>query len=288
MTRRYLHAAGLNDDAIRHRVERGRLIELHPNVFITGGTPLTWRGGVLAACDWSCGLASHRSAAALWGLAGFTGSGRPHVVVSHCHLPPRSGIIVHATDFLPRSHRTHVGPIPTTSIERTILDLGAAAKEIQVAAALDDAVCRGLTSLAALHACLRVTARKGRRGCGVLRRLLAQRTDLRTVPNSPLETRAFQALVTSSLPPPRLQFEIFDERGDFVARPDFAWPDRRFAVEMDGFRFHSSAEQFRRDRARLNRLTRARWKVMFGTWPDAEADPEEFASQVEQAYFSCS
>jgi len=209
------------------------------------------------------------------------------VAVVHCHLPPRSGIIVHATDLLPPIQRTTLQQIPVTSIERTLLDLGAVAREVRVAAALDDAVCRGLTTMTRLHACLRLTAKRGRRGCGVLRRLLADRVDLATLPNSPLETRAYQAIVRSAfLPRPELQYEIFDERGNFVARPDFVWPERRLAVEMDGYQFHSSADRFRSDRARLNRLTRARWKVVFGTWADAERDPEAFILEVEQAYIS--
>jgi len=206
------------------------------------------------------------------------------VTVTHCHLPPRSGIIVHATDLLPPIQRTTLQQIPATSIERTLLDLGAVAREVQVAAALDDALRRGLTTMTRLHACLRLTAKRGRRGCGVLRRLLADRVDLATLPNSPLETRAYQAIVRSGLPRPELQYEIFDEQGNFVARPDFAWPERRLAVEMDGYQFHSSADRFRSDRARLNRLGRARWKVVFGTWGDADKDPDAFVREVEQAY----
>jgi len=288
ITRRELHRAGVTSDAIRHRVETGRLVELHPNVFLTGGTPLSWRASVLAACHWSGGIASHLSAAALWGLVGFAAGGRPHVVVAACHLPPRSGIVVHSTDFLPPAHQSRIGRIPVTSIERTLLDLGACARPVAVAAAVDDAVCRNLTTLARLNQCLYMTARKGRRGCGVLRGVLRDRAGTKVLPNSPLETRGFQALLQSSiLPRPRLQFEVFDANGDFVARPDFAWPQRRFAVEMDSFKHHGNVEQFRKDRKRLNALTLQGWTVMFGTWDQAERDPEAFLSEVEDGYLSC-
>ena len=57
--------------------------------------------------------------------------------------------------------------------------------------------------------------------------------------DSPLETRFLQLLRRSRLPAPRRQYEIHDE-GTFIARVDFAYPEIRLAVEVDGYRFHSS------------------------------------------------
>ncbi|MBB3676593.1 endonuclease domain-containing protein [Modestobacter versicolor] len=57
------------------------------------------------------------------------------------------------------------------------------------------------------------------------------------------------------------------QHGRFVARVDFAWPAQRVAVEYDGL-WHRDPRQFAADRARLNRLTAAGWRVVFVTAAD--------------------
>lgn len=57
------------------------------------------------------------------------------------------------------------------------------------------------------------------------------------------------------------QFVVRDEAGRFVARVDLALPELAIAVEYDGL-WHGEAEQFERDRDRLNRLREAGWTVV--------------------------
>ena len=83
---------------------------------------------------------------------------------------------------------------------------------------------------------------------------------------SPQETRLRLVLHRSGLPLPVAQYEVRCG-GRFVARVDFAWPGRRLALEYDGA-WHGEARQFARDRQRLNRLTAAGWRVVFGTKDD--------------------
>lgn len=276
--------SGFTDRMIRRHIDDGRFVVLHPGIFSLAGTIMSWRTHLWAACLWSRdGLVSHRAAAALYGLSGFREEGRPEITVTTCHLPPRAGIIVHATDLLPDSQRGHRSGFPVVSIERTLLDLGAVCSERRAAIALDNALLRGLTSTDRLDECLRVTAKKGRRGCGVLRRLTKRRVGLPNVPNSPAETVLFDLLSTSSLPRPQLQYEV-DLPGGTVARPDFAWPDRRFAVEMDGFEFHWGRDAFERDRERLNKLMLVGWRVLFATWREATGDPGGLLMRIEDGY----
>lgn len=276
--------AGLSYKAIRHRVERGRLIRVHPNVFMIGGAPPGPQADLMAACFWSgTGVASHRSAGALWNLDGMSFGRRPEILVPGIHLPPRSGILVHSTSFLHEKDRKRKAGIPVTSVERTLLDLGAVVAQKTVASALDGAVRRGATTLSRLRGCLARYGRRGRRGCGVLRRLLDARDGISVLPHSPLESRFFELLSSSGLPSPELQHVVTDE-GKLVARLDFAWPAIRFAVEMDGYNFHSDLRSFARDRVRGNDLTLLGWKVVRGTWDDAESDPEGLLLRVEKGY----
>ncbi len=276
--------ASLTDRMIRRRIADGRFVSLHPGVYVLAGSAITWRTHLWAACAWSReGLVSHRSAAAIHGLTGFEEVGRPEITVTSSHLPPRSGIIVHVTDRLPHQQRSRASGFPITSIERTLLDLGAVCTERKVAIALDDALLRELTTVRDLDECLRLTARRGRRGCGVLRHLLKRRMGLRVPPHSPAETVLFDLLCQSSLPRPELQYQVDFSDGSSVY-PDFAWPDRRFAVEMDGYRHHWGREAFERDRARLNKLTFIDWKVMFATWHEATQNPAGLVHRIERGY----
>jgi G:T-mismatch repair DNA endonuclease (very short patch repair protein) len=97
---------------------------------------------------------------------------------------------------------------------------------------------------------------------------------------SPQETRVRLLVGRSDLPVPVAQYRVFDERG-FVARVDFAWPDRRVAVEYDGL-WHAEAGQFARDRQRLNRLQEAGWRVVFVTAADLR-DPDRLVARIRAA-----
>ncbi len=55
--------------------------------------------------------------------------------------------------------------------------------------------------------------------------------------------------------------------GRQVAKVDLGWPEHRLAVEYDGL-WHAEPEQFGKDRARLNRLTAAGWRVVLVTAAD--------------------
>lgn len=274
--------AGLTEAQIDYRVRTGRWESIHPGVYVIAGGPSTWHQQVMAACLWTeTGYASHRSAAALWNLAGFGPSSIIDVTVTRCHLPPRCGLKVHSTDrILSGDVGSRMG-IPTCAIERTLLDLGAVAHERKVAIAVDDALRRGLTTLPLLDSYRRSVSKQGRRGCGVLRRVLEPRMGLKELPNSALETVFFELRTRSLLPAPELQYEIRHD-GEFVARPDFAWPDRRKAVEMDSYQFHSGYEFFHQDRERLNKLAMTRWQVLHGTWKAATTDPVGFVDRVER------
>ncbi len=68
----HARAAGMSDAQVFHRVEGGQWVAPFRNVYRWAATPTSWEGDLLGAC-WAGGfraLASHRSAAALWGLPG--------------------------------------------------------------------------------------------------------------------------------------------------------------------------------------------------------------------------
>ncbi|HWC12471.1 MAG TPA: DUF559 domain-containing protein [Acidimicrobiales bacterium] len=275
-------AAGLSARGARRRVELGRWQRSLQGVYRAAGAPRSWRQDLLAACL-AAGpeaVASHRSAAALWDLDGI-GPGWLELSVSRprCHRLP--GVIVHRSTDLDLTKAVVRAGIPVTDPARTILDLGAVAPVWKVEAALESALGRRLVSVAGLRVALAAVARRGRRGAGVLRALLEERSDAARVTESVLEQRLLRLLGAHSLPSPVTQHEVrVGER--LVGRVDFAYPGQRLAVEVDGYESHSSLAAFGRDRARQNDLVAAGWTVLRFTWDNVVRRPERVADVLHQ------
>lgn len=267
-TRAQAHGIGFSPKMIRTRLLRGLWRELHPGVYAPGGACESWQQSQLAACFWSRdGLASGRAAGFLRDVPGCDDP-PVELLTTNRGLMPRSGIVVHVTKRLPSEQVVILDGIPATTIERTLLDLSGLLPRRAAAIALDAALRRGLTTLGGLDHCLYLTARRGRNGCGVLRKLVQQRNTT-GAPHTPLETIVFEMLAHSSLPMPQLQYEIRDERGRFVARPDFVYPRERLIVEAHSKEWHWGQRAASEDAARHNRLVRLDYQILYVTHADA-------------------
>ncbi len=99
---------------------------------------------------------------------------------------------------------------------------------------------------------------------------------------SPLETQALKLLKSAGVPIPMLQY-VVKQHGRFVARLDLAYPEKRVALEIDGFRFHDTRESFDAERARGNELQAIGWKVLRITSQHLERSPDEVAQWVRRA-----
>jgi very-short-patch-repair endonuclease len=97
---------------------------------------------------------------------------------------------------------------------------------------------------------------------------------------SPQETRLRLLICRSGLPTPVAQHRVL-VHGREIARVDFAWPDRKVAVEYDGL-WHAEPGQFAKDRGRLNRLREAGWTVVFVTAADMHR-PTELIARIAAA-----
>src|SRR6266498_1219224 len=181
----HARACGLSEKQITSRIALGLWRRVYDDVYIAAGAPLTWKGALLAAC-WAGGFrsaASHRSAAALWQLAG----GRQSIVEVTCPRWRRAqhdGLVVHETKALEAVDIVAVEGIPVTTPERTLLDLGAVCHESVVEMALDAAEHRNLVTRASVQATLDRLGQRGRNGVGTLRRLLAAQEPKRRSPES--------------------------------------------------------------------------------------------------------
>ncbi|HET7483113.1 MAG TPA: hypothetical protein VFK89_09670, partial [Actinomycetota bacterium] len=178
------------------------------------------------------------------------------------------------TDKLPDLHRATVKGLPVASVERTLIALAAELPRLRAEIALDDALRRSLTSPRRIDACIAAISARGRRGTGIMRELLAPRMS-NGIPESPLESKFYSALLSSDVPMPRLQFEV--RVAGNLYRLDFAWPTKRVAVEMDGYAYHHGKVEWERDLARRNALTAIDWKLLHGRWDE---DPYALLEKV--------
>ena len=146
---------------------------------------------------------------------------------------------------------------------------------------LDEALRRRIVSLASLDRWLKDSLGKRLKGRLLLQRLLDARATI-GVTDSPLETLVLTLIRDEGLPLPMLQYEVWDG-GRFVARPDFAYPEQRVAIEADSFRYHGGRRAFDHDRARGNELHALGWRVLRVTSKHIEEDPRAVATWVRRA-----
>ena len=99
---------------------------------------------------------------------------------------------------------------------------------------------------------------------------------------SPMETRSRLVLVLRGLPRPELQYQVYDNVGEFVARLDMAYPLLKLGMEYDG-RGHLTEWQQQSDARRLNRLDESGWSVLRFTSPDVLRNPDTMATQIREA-----
>jgi hypothetical protein len=255
--------AGLNERARRVRLDGGRWVAVHHGVYRLAGAPLSWRGSLLAAC-WAGGTraaASHRSAAKLWGLPG----GRADLAEIVCPRWRRARherLRVHETKALRAIDLTEVDRIPVTTVERTLLDLGAVRSPRTVEMAFESALRRELVTIGSLRGLLHRVGRQGRNGVGVLRAILDERDPDHAPTESEMETRVLQVLRANGLPKPVPQHDIRDALGHFIARVDFAIVEWMIALEYESIEWHTGKAALFRDNPRRRRIQSAGWKPL--------------------------
>jgi very-short-patch-repair endonuclease len=250
---RQLHAAGLSEKAIRHRVAHGHMTRLHSGVYRVGQltSPFAEPFAAVLACGPTAVL-SHDAAAALHGIAQRR-PGPVDVTVTAGRPRPR-GVRVHRA-ALPPEERAERDGIAVTTAARALVDVAPTWRRRELEHGVEQAVVLGLAPEAELEA----AARSRRRGAARLRRVLA---DLGTpsLTRSEAERRLLELIRSAQLPHPVANARV----GRFEV--DLLWPRERLVVEVDGFAFHSTRQAFERDRARDAALQLAGHRVIRITW----------------------
>jgi hypothetical protein len=255
VARRQLLALGVGEEAIKLRLEAGRLSALHREVYAVGHRRISQRGwwwaAVLAYGDGA--LLSHRSAAVLWGFV--RARGRVIDVTAprgRQGIDRRTGIWIHRGRIWP-ADETRPDGIPATSVARTLFDFAEFAPFGQLRRAWEEADRLRLLQVGEVErVCERGT---GRRALRPIRRLLA---DLPAPDRkrSPLEERFAEFCEAQQIPPAATNVLVLGREVDAL------WPKAQLIAELDSFEFHAHRAAFESDRTRDTRLLVAGYRTI--------------------------
>ena len=237
---RQLRTIGFSEKVIAAEVKRGRLRPLHRRVYAVGHEALSWEGWCVAAvaANAPC-VASHWSAAWVWGLTRSRPSGKFHVTAT-TRRHRKADFRVHFA-ALAEEDMTECERIPVTSLARTVLDL-AALDATRTGKDLRRCEDLNLLDLRDFDALLARTS--GHKGHSTLARAVELYQPDPSVTRSDVE-RDFRKLVRDAgLPDPAMNYVVAGYELDCW------WEDAGLAVELDTFGTHGSRLSFEEDRKR--------------------------------------
>lgn len=247
ITRAQLRMEELSDAQIDRMI--GNQIEVvHPGVYRVVGSVRSSRQRASAALLW-LGRDAHLSLRTAGALLRLDGLRTRDVQVL---VPPESRqgrgqhlVQIRRSILLPRDRRVADG-LRCTSATRTLVDLAATLDDEALEAAFESARRMGLTTLTVVQHAIETGGRHP--GLARLRRVISAAES--RPKESRLEVKLARLLRGSSLPASVPQFELL------AYRLDRAWPERKLAVEADGFQHHGRTQC--RDRSRGRSASGAR------------------------------
>lgn len=246
-----LEALGVPSRTVRSWL-RGTWRAAHPGVLVNSCVPETFRqkcwAAWLAAGDPSA--VSHEAAARLHRLKGFGGA---VVVLNAPHGDHHriGGVRIHqiADMFWVPQHVVPINGLPTSSLARTLVDLGAAAHIARLRSAMDDALDNRRVTVEEIGKVVTDIARRGKRGMRPVARCLARHEPGPSVPRSHLERRLVELLRAQGEPLPDFQAQL-PGRGVVDGLVDGMYRDAMMILEADGRRWHARIAALAKDHLR--------------------------------------
>ena len=274
-----LESSGLSRSAWYRALDAGTLHQLHPFVARLPGTPDTPEQRILAAVAaiGPTAVASHRSAARLWGIP------RPDedpvdLIDERSGSQARlDGVVIHRpTDRSRLTPQRRYG-IACTNILRTMVDLGAV-DPASSTDAVGHVLATRLADLSALEAATIDHGRRGRSGVAALRDAVDDWSIDQKPADSLLETAMARLLRRHGLPPVEFHAVIDGHEVDFRV------VDTPVILECDGWAYHGlDRDTFERDHTRDADLIAAGWLVVRFTYRAITTSPSTVARRIRAA-----
>lgn len=267
---------GMSSSSWYRAIKHGRLDPLHPNVARLYGAARTKEQAIAAAVlsAGSGALASHRSAAHLWGIPRPDDDPTEILLVLRVRETTLDGVVVHRPrDRLDLKPVLRAG-IPTTNILRTLCDLGAV-DAMCVPGAVGHVVTAGLASPIALRRAIERHTRRGRHGVPAFRDALDDWVIDGKPVDSVLEQAMHRLLARYGLPPAEFHARI----GGYEV--DFWITGTPIVLECDGWEYHGRQRpQFESDRDRDAHLTGLGYITVRFTYRTMTRTPAKVARRI--------
>jgi hypothetical protein len=199
---------------------------------------------------------SHRSAAYLHGLEGFTQPNMIELLVPASIRKLAAGVVMHRTF---ESFQTiECGGIKTTSLARTVLDLADFLSMDETEKVLNAAWrMNRRTMIPWLHQELAKLKRKEWSGLDRVSQLL-RRMEGRGL-DSDLELEVLREIERAGLPRPTKGLVILDDQERYVIRGDLGWDKWKVVLHCDSVAWHGTEEAMVRDAAQRSELSLLEW-----------------------------
>jgi len=271
-----LHVAGVRRGSVEWRLATGTLHRRHRGVYLVGhavGPPGADELAAVLAVG-SATFVSHRSAAALFGLAA-----RPpdevEVTVVGRNCRSRDGLRVHRVETLARSDRSERRGIPITAPARTLIDYASTTGANDAERAMAEALALKLVTERQLLAAIERAPHRA--GVACVKAILGQ-------PGGPKRTRSggeramLRLIRAARLPEPLTNQRVAGFNADFF------WPDVGLIVELDGGDFHRPRPAFERDHRRDIVHKDAGYEVLRVSGQQLEREQLYIATVIARAY----
>jgi hypothetical protein len=280
ISRRQALAVGVTDNALRHRLRPGGPWRaLLPGVYMAAtGAPTTLQqemaallyAGPGSVITGSAALRSHHIRIELTDMVDV-------LVPSARQRRDTKFVRLHRTTRMPERIWA-AGPVRYAMPARAVADAVRALPRLRdVRAVVADAVQRDKCTIKNLAGELSQGPAKG----SVLFR--AALADVADGIRSAAEGDLRDLLARSRLPMPLFNPWLYDEHGNFVARPDAWWPKLGIAVEVDSREWHTSPEDHAKTLARGRRMARYQIVVLRFTPRQIRSQPAEVINDIKAA-----
>lgn len=273
---------GVTDDILKRLLRNGEVVRTFPQTYRSTTNPRTWDSRARGAAASAQGVLSHRAAAAVWGIDTFPRA-LIEVTIPNARSVVIPGVKIRRSKRFDLVDATAIDGHQVTGIGRTVLDLAAVISERRLNHAIDAVIRSKLLDWPDLYHTLTLHSRRGRNGCGYLRKVLDVRYGETTIPDSAWNRNVQSLLFDAGLPLASFEHEVVDSAGRFIARVDLAYPRKKIAIELDSVRWHLNRKSFEQDPRRKNRLIVEGWTVLTFTWSDYVDDPAGLVETVRRA-----
>jgi len=280
-TRRQALACGMGPDSIDRRVQSKRWSRVKPGLYLVSGYAPSARGLLVAATVTLGAVVSHQSAAEIHGLPGVPkGLAVVSVRVRKTYRFP--DVVVHQSTDLTDDQVIEVEALSVTTPMRTGVDLAARMNPNQIGRIIDHIILKSQGSLDEVCDLVLKLARHGKPGMKCMHKVLEARAGASFLGESELEAMALKLFREWDLPAPVPQMPL-PWRSTVNGRVDFAYPELRLIIELDGRAWHSTLDAFESDRMRDNLAQLAGWRVLRITYRMLKDQPLLVRDMIRQA-----